>query len=312
MSRFVVEYRCLLISPGDVDAERTAISEVVEQWNAQVGCALHARVSLVKWETHSVPDASAPPQEALNQQIVDESDFGIAVFWGRLGSPTTSHSSGSIEEIHRLRTRGARVLVYFSTAPIPQEGLKDEQFGRLQEFREQLEKTGLLGQYNAIGDLREQVLLHLTSVVAALLQRDRTQPSPAEGTGAVLTAPRPDVRVLVYAAEVLPRQGPEKLLRIVVQNHSPIVVFVANISIALRTGTMMMAPRDAITGEHQVRRPLQPGESYAQNLDGASLLVRAADVLYAVVTDDVGREYRSSEEAMKQALSQLQTGRVVG
>jgi len=308
MARTVVEYRCLLISPSDVDAERAAISEVIEQWNAQVGSALGARVHLVRWETHSVPDAAAPPQEVLNRQIVDESDFGLAVFWGRLGSPTGTHLSGSIEEIDRLRARGARVLLYFSTSPIPQETLIDDQFQRLQEFKARLQGEGLLGAYDSISSLREQVLLHLTSVAAALLQRDRVQPSPADSERVVLTAPIPDVRVIVYAAEVMPHQGPERLLRVVVQNHSPVVVFVANISLALRDGHMLMAPRDAITQEYQSRRPLQPGESFGLNMDGSALLAKApaADILYAVVTDDVGREYRSSEEMMQAALTRIQ------
>jgi len=69
-----------------------------------------------------------------------------------------------------------------------------------------------------------------------------------------------------------------------------------------------MAPRDVITGEYQSRCPLQPGESYALNMDGGALLNQAApeDILYVVVTDDVGREYRSSEEAMQAALRQFQ------
>jgi hypothetical protein len=309
MARTVIEYRCLLISPGDVDAERAAISEVVQQWNAQVGDALGARVNLVRRETHSVPDVSASPQAVLNRQIVDESDFAIAVFWGRLGTPTGSHMSGSIEEIDQLRTRGARVLIYFSSAPIPQDTLRDDQFLRLQEFKSGIQQAGLLGSYNDISDLREQALLHLTSVVAGLLQRDRVQPSPAESNQVVLTAPRPDVRVIAYSAEVMPRQGPNRILRVVVQNHSPIVVFVANISIALRTGTMLMAPRDVITGEFQSRRPLQPGESYALNMDGDALLAgdrySPEDILYVVVTDDVGREYRSSEESMQAVLKQF-------
>lgn len=305
MARTVIEYRCLLVSPSDVAAEREAISSVVEQWNAQTGRALEARVHLVMWETHAVPDASAPAQDVLNQQIVDESDFAIAVFWSRLGTPTGSHDSGSIEEIDRLRGRGARVLVYFSRAPIPQDALKDDQFQKLQGFKADLQKSGLLGAYDALGDLREQVLLHLTSVVAGLLQRDRAQPSPAEGNATVLTAPRPDVRVIAYAAVAMPREGTQQYLRVVVQNHSPVVVFVANISLALRSGTMLMAPRDAVTGEWQSRRPLQPGESYAQNMDGNSLLEHGDDVLYAVITDDVGREYRSSEEGMRLAMKQL-------
>ena len=135
MSKRIIEYRCLLISPSDVDEERAAVSAVIDDWNALIGKGHDARVLLVRWETHGVPDVSAPPQEVLNRDIVDECDFGIAIFWTRLGSPTTTHESGSIEEIERLRQRGARVLVYVSSAPIPQERLRDDQYHRLSEFR---------------------------------------------------------------------------------------------------------------------------------------------------------------------------------
>src|SRR5262245_56094076 len=99
MPKTVLEFRCLLISPGDVTLERDAVSDAVTRWNAQVGEALGARVHVVRWETHGVPDASAPAQEVLNRQIVDDCDIGIAVFWARLGTPTGEHQSGSIEEI---------------------------------------------------------------------------------------------------------------------------------------------------------------------------------------------------------------------
>jgi hypothetical protein len=178
MARTVSELRCLLISPGDVDAERAAVSEVVDRWNAQVGESLGARVNLVRWETHSVPDASGAPQHVLNRQIVDGCDFGIAVFWGRLGSPTASQPSGSVEEIERLRARGARVLIYFSTKDIAQAALRDDQFKRLQAFKQKMQREGLLGAYGSISHLREQVQLHLTSVVAELLERQRGQPVP--------------------------------------------------------------------------------------------------------------------------------------
>jgi len=102
----VVEYRCLLISPGDVDQERAAVVEAIESWNALVGAALDGRVHLVRRETHGVPDASGPPRQVLSRQIVDECDFGIAIFWTRIGTETTTHPSGSIYEIERLRERG--------------------------------------------------------------------------------------------------------------------------------------------------------------------------------------------------------------
>ena len=68
-----------------------------------------------------------------------------------------------------------------------------------------------------------------------------------------------------------------------------------------------MPQHDVITGEYPSRRPLQPGESYALNMDGSALLNRASagDILYVVVFDDVGREYRSSEESMQAALSKF-------
>jgi hypothetical protein len=43
MARHVIEYRCLLISPGDVEEERGAIVEAIDRWNALVGAALDAR-----------------------------------------------------------------------------------------------------------------------------------------------------------------------------------------------------------------------------------------------------------------------------
>ena len=39
--------------------ERDALTELITNWNAQIGRALGARVDLVKWESHSVPDMSA-------------------------------------------------------------------------------------------------------------------------------------------------------------------------------------------------------------------------------------------------------------
>src|SRR5438132_5201090 len=139
MAKTITEFRCLLISPGDVANERDALTEVVANWNAHIGEALGGRIQVIRWETHGVPDASAPAQEVLNRQIVDECDFGIAVFWARLGTPTSTHLSGSIEEIEQLRKRGARVLVYFNTAPVPQELLKDDQFDKLRDFKAKLQ-----------------------------------------------------------------------------------------------------------------------------------------------------------------------------
>ena len=43
----------------------------------------------VGWETHSSPDLGAPAQEQINERILEHCDLLIAVFWTRLGTPTS-------------------------------------------------------------------------------------------------------------------------------------------------------------------------------------------------------------------------------
>ena len=196
MPKQVIEYRCLLMSPSDVVPEREAITSLVVSWNAQIGIGLGARLELVRWESHATPDLSDTAQNVINRDLVEDCDLGVAVFWSRLGTPTKEHPSGSVEEIYRLLRRKARVMVYFSDAPIPQNALRDDQYHRLQEIKTQFQSEGLLSNYSGIPHLREQVNLHLTNIVTQMLTRDRDASSviPSSGT---LTAPTPDIRVSV-------------------------------------------------------------------------------------------------------------------
>src|SRR5258706_14587433 len=92
-----LNYACLIISPDDVQAERRAVAEELARWNASGGRALDLRVEPVQSETHARPEMGLPPQDVLNRQIVDNWDFGIAVFGSKLGSPTVSDQSVSVE-----------------------------------------------------------------------------------------------------------------------------------------------------------------------------------------------------------------------
>lgn len=299
-----IEYRCILISPADVEKERDALTRTVGLWNAHIGKALNARVNLVRWESHAVPDSLAAPQESLNAQIVSDADFGIAVFWARLGTKTATDQSGSVEEIRRLTERGARVLVYFSDAPVPQALLADDQFYRLKLFREELNRRALAGTFESVEHLCQQVQLHLTSVVSALLPKDQGLP-PAPTP--ILTAPTPDVRVRVNASLVMPENELIPVLQVQVQNHSPVAVYLSNICLMLEDGHRVFAPRDAITGARLYRTELQPGQSFGffYSPDDVAKASEQSRVICAQATDDIGREYRSDDREMSQVLSQL-------
>ena len=197
-------------------------------------------------------------------------------------------------------------MVYFNSAPVPQYRLKDEhlhQFQKLSEFKAQLSEQGLLGTYGDVADLREQILLHLTDVVTGLLQKERGLPPPgtAVATG-VLTAPRPDVKVIPFSAQTIPKiPGIDHLLGIRIENHSPVAVYISGISILLKSGKALWLYRDAVSGAEQTRRALQPGESYVWSADGGALLRDHAvdDYVSVLVQDDIRRDYRDDGTLLK-------------
>jgi hypothetical protein len=306
MPRQVPVYRCLIVSPSDVVAERDAIVEVVELWNAHVGPGLDVRVEAVRWESHARPEMTGAPQAVLNRQLVETCDFGVAVFWCRLGTPTAEHPSGSAEEVERLVARGADVMVYFSSAPVPQEALKDDQFQRLQALKASYQQRGLLATYDSVAALGKLVNLHLTSLVSKLLVRDRAEGQPIPSTG-TLTAPTPDVRVSVEAA--FAAQGPMQMIviEIRVENHSPVNFYFSSMTFTMEDLNGVFVGQDALTGEHQLPRVVEPGNSFAfhVNPDGFAEAVRAHGPVRSVaVKDKIGRVFRSQSGLCTAAFEQ--------
>lgn len=304
----VVEYKCLLMSPSDVSDERDSLTSLVTSWNAQVGRGLNARVDLVRWESHAVPDMSMPAQEAINSQLLKECDFGIAMFWSKLGTATANHPSGSVEEIFELIQKGARVLVYFCNRPIPQAALRDDQFTRLQELKKTFRDQGLYAEYSDAANLREQVQLHMTNIVSQLLAKDRgaTTFLPTSGN---LTAPTPDLRVVVnggFIKDFNPYSGGvTKTLTVRAENHSPVVVYLSNISFELRDGRMMTVPKNYVTGEFQKQVELNPGQSHTFYVEPERLRQDAANIVCAAATDAIGRVYRSDQSSFPMVLDVL-------
>src|SRR4051794_3146256 len=111
-------YRVLIASPSDLQEERLAVTEAINEWNAQHAMAEAVVLLPVKWETHATPQAGVRPQSAVNQQLVDKCDLLIGMFWTRLGTNTGIAESGTIEEIERFLSLNKPAMLYFSSRPI--------------------------------------------------------------------------------------------------------------------------------------------------------------------------------------------------
>lgn len=148
--------RILIASPSDTGEARDAVEKAVHEWNQANAQNKQVVLQPWRWETSSVPQLGGHPQSFINMQGVEGSDIVIALFGGRLGSPTPEAVSGTVEEIERAEALGKPVHPYFSTAPLPHD-VDTKQLEGLREFKAELQKRGLLGEFNTTTQLEHEV-----------------------------------------------------------------------------------------------------------------------------------------------------------
>jgi formylglycine-generating enzyme required for sulfatase activity len=212
-SRSPLHLRVFLASPGDVADERALALRVLEQ--LQYDPLLRGRITVetVAWDK---PGAGTPmlatltPQEAIKQGLPTpaECDIVIVVFWARMGTPLPDdwkkpdggryRSGTEWEYLNALEGAAERqgkpaVLVYRRTEKIaldPDDSafdLKSQQWQQVKQFFQSFANAdgSLRRGYNpylAPDEFREQLNLHLRSLVREILEREApvaaVQPAP--------------------------------------------------------------------------------------------------------------------------------------
>ena len=151
-SREVQLLRVFVASPSDVAEERKAIDPIVAEINQTIARRLKIMLDVVMWETDTYPGiAPGGPQAVIEKQIdLDNTDLVIGIFWRRFGTDTGFGNSGSSHEIKRACELSAlrkkpHVMVYFCEKPSIVRTLDEaEQQRKLFEFKEQLQRMGML------------------------------------------------------------------------------------------------------------------------------------------------------------------------
>lgn len=166
MAQQVTLYRILIASPSDVKEERDIAKNVIYQWNTANSAQTGATLMPVMWETDILPSMGGDPQEIINQQIVDECDLAVALFWTRIGSKTKNEKSGTVEEIQRTISNKKHVLVGFSQSPCPPSFFDSEQMLALREFQSECEKKGIIFTYSTHDDFRHIFYSHLSKITS--------------------------------------------------------------------------------------------------------------------------------------------------
>ena len=276
-------------------------------WNAQIGNALNINVDLVKWETHSLPMIGEHPQKILNEQLVSQADFGIAIFWGRLGTPTNTHISGTAEEIDGMIKRGLDVSIYICGKPIEQSQVDD--YPKLRKYLEEIKQSTLISQYNTTNELRELLLLHVTRSVINLAFKERginLHVNNEEIFAKKLE--KPNVVIKLSGGFVPSGTTTKGFLSINVQNHSGQPVFMGGVMMTMKSGDNIFYQRDAVTHNLNNRKELRPGESFSFYLDPEQIkedIKDFNDIKCFTVQDDIERTFTSSEENIGNLLNNI-------
>ena len=163
----------LIASPSDLNEERQVIAEVLHDWNSQHAIAESVILLPVRWETHALPRAGVRPQEVINRELVDVSDFVLGLFWTRFGTNTGVAESGTVEEIDRFVAANKPALLYFSKRAIDPSKIDVKQHKRLKKFQHDTYKKALTGTFSDINELKQSSLRDLTRLVRSL---NRKQP----------------------------------------------------------------------------------------------------------------------------------------
>jgi len=148
------EYYVFIASPGDVQAERSAVRTYFNNLNRTTARAWNVRFQVIDWENFSTVGVGRP-QELITQQTLErfrESLVLVIVIMGqRFGTPSGAAESGTEEEVRwALASNEAsgfpevkfffREIEQFIAPPDPEQIFQAaEQWTRVRQFRSEIE-----------------------------------------------------------------------------------------------------------------------------------------------------------------------------
>src|ERR1035441_8867956 len=195
--------RIVLVSPGDVSAEREVVAAMVSEVDGTTCRNLDPPLALElwRWETDSYPGLHLEgPQGIIDDRLrIDQSDILIGVFRRRFGTPTADSNSGTEHEIRLAikawKAHGApRVMLYFAEDLGDGAAVQnDEQYLKVQTFKHELmeQEKALVGFFGDAANFENQLRRHLTQAALQIYNDLVARAEPK--TGLVRVSWRPEI-----------------------------------------------------------------------------------------------------------------------
>ena len=186
--------RMVVASPGDVQAERDALSGVVDELNYGIARDRGLQLSITRWEDDAYAGFHPRGPQGLIDAIlgIEDCDIFIGIFWRRFGTPVYDAGSGTEHEFQRAyeawqQQRRPHIMMYFNQrAYTPKTSAEAEQWAHVLTFRESFPKEGLWWTYRGKAQFERLVRRQLTQLILQELRPSSHSASPADPSGAAV------------------------------------------------------------------------------------------------------------------------------
>lgn len=180
MSYSGVVRRLLISCPSDVAPHDLAIiHKTISYWNGIYGERFGTAIMPISWSMQAAAEFGQPPQEIINNQLVNKCDGCIAVFANRLGTPTSVAESGTAEEIQRLGDSGKYVGVLHCRRSVDTLSLDLNQVQLLNKYLERLKRNAVVLDYSDDATLAR----HVETILVQAVTRDKSRAEMQLGSG---------------------------------------------------------------------------------------------------------------------------------
>jgi hypothetical protein len=172
--------RVFVSSPGDCEAERLVLDEVVGRINRTQGMITPVRLELFKWKENVVPQIGDGPQPVIDRQTPPY-DIYLGIMGTRFGTPTGRFGSGTEKEFFDALKRYRQhkrpwILFYFNESAVSPGSIDPDQIKRVLDFRKKASKLGVYREYRGLrgssSSFFEQVELDLRGVTQRMLAEE--------------------------------------------------------------------------------------------------------------------------------------------
>jgi len=149
MPKTTITYRIFVASPSDITEEKNIIREVADELNKS-NHIRNIKLEVIDWGSSTYPAIGDDAQDVINNQINDEYDIFIGIFWHKFGTATKRDVSGTKEEFERAYSRfvadsnSVHIMIYFKEEPVSPSSIDPDQIRHIQKFKEEISNRGVL------------------------------------------------------------------------------------------------------------------------------------------------------------------------